>query len=370
MKILFTGGGTGGHVYPLVAVIRELRRMALQESLDLYYIGPADEFGEILLRQEDVKIKNIPGGKIRRYFSLETLKDVSYKLPLDFIKGFYFLYKTKPALVFSKGGTGSVAVCYAAKLLGIPIFIHESDMSPGLSNRIVSKWARKIFISFPKTEFFDLEKVIVTGNPIRKELLEGNPQEANNLFSVSLEKPVILFSGGSQGAEFLDDFVLNVLSELIKKFEIVHIAGKNDLKEIEAESQIIITKDFQKYYHPVGFLGEQEMKAVYAVADFIISRSGSSSIFEIAALGKPSIMVPLPSAANNHQAKNAYAYAQTGAAEVIEQGNMTKNFFMDKINFLFSHPNILEKMKTEALRFSKPLAAKSIAREILEFLNF
>lgn len=369
MKIVFTGGGTGGHVFPLVAIIRELRRMTNQDSLELFYVGPKDEFAEILLKQEDVQITNIPGGKFRRYFALESIIDFFWKIPVDFITSLNFLLKVKPALIFSKGGTGSVTVCYAAKLLGIPVFIHESDVTPGLSNRIVSQWARKIFTAFPKTEFFDLEKVTITGNPIRKELLEGSAEDAKNLFGITLEKPIILFSGGSQGAEFLDDFVLDVLSELIKQFEIIHITSKNNLKEVEAESQIVLPKDFQNYYHPMSFLGEQELKAVYAASNFVISRSGSSSVFEIAALGKPSILVPLPSAANNHQAKNAYAYASTGAAEVIEQENMTLHFFMEKISYLFSHPEILEHMKTEALRFSKPMAAKSVAREILEFLN-
>lgn len=370
MKILFTGGGTGGHVMPLIAIIRELRRMSSQDSLDLFYIGPKDEFAEILLRQEDVKINTIPGGKFRRYFSLQTIIDFVWKIPLDFIKSFYLILKIKPALVFSKGGSGSVAVCYVAKFFKIPVFIHESDVVPGLSNRIASKWARKIFISFPKTEFFDLEKVILTGNPIRTELLEGQTQMAKDLFNISMEKPVILFWGASQGSEFINDFVLDILPELLKNFEIIHITGKSNLKQIEAESEIVVARDLEKYYHVLGFLGEQELKTVYSVVDFFVSRSGASSIFEIAAIGKPSILVPLPSSAGNHQAKNAYSYADTGAGIVMEQSNLTPNFFLDKINFLFSHPNLLEDMKTSALRFSKPLAAKAIAREIIEFLNF
>ena len=370
MKILFTGGGTGGHVFPLVAIIRELRRMTSEDNLNLFYVGPKDEFAEILLRQEDVKIYNIPGGKIRRYFAFETLIDIFYKLPIDFIKSFYLLLKIKPTLIFSKGGTGSLAVCYAGKFLKIPIFLHESDVAPGLSNRIISQFAKKIFISFPKTEFFDLEKTVLTGNPIRKELLEGDIEKAKELFNLTLEKPIILFWGASLGAEFINDFVLRILNELLEKFEIIHITGKEKLKEVENESLIVINKDLEKYYHVFGFLDEEKLKAVFSATDFIISRSGASSIFEIAGSGKPSILVPLPSAAFNHQAKNAYAYADIGASLVIEQSNLTPNFFLDKINYLFMHPEKLEQMKTEALRFSKPLAAKSIAREIIEYLTF
>jgi UDP-N-acetylglucosamine--N-acetylmuramyl-(pentapeptide) pyrophosphoryl-undecaprenol N-acetylglucosamine transferase len=192
---------------------------------------------------------------------------------------------------------------------------------------------------------------------------------AKSLFNITLEKPVILFWGASQGAEAINDFVLRTLDGLLKDFEIIHITGKENLKEVEAESEVVINKELEKYYHPLAFLDEEKLKAVFKVTDFVVSRSGASSIFEISAMGRPSILIPLPTAASNHQAKNAYAYADTGASIVIEQSNLTPNFFFDKIHNLFSHPELLERMKTEALRFSKPLAAKSVAREILEFLT-
>ncbi len=370
MRILFTGGGTGGHVFPLVAIIRELRRMTIKENLELFYIGPKDEFAEILLRQEDVQIANIPGGKIRRYFAIENFADILFKIPIDFIKSFYLLLKIKPDLILSKGGTGSLPVCYCAKSLNIPVLLHESDVAPGISNRIVSQWARKIFISFPKTEFFDLDKVILTGNPIRKELLDGDIETAKDLLNLTLEKPIILFWGASLGAEFINDFVLRILNELLKDFEIIHITGKNNLHSVITESEVVINKELEKYYHALGFLDEEKLRAVYSAINFAISRSGSGSIFELSAKGIPSILVPLPTASFNHQAKNAYAYAQTGSTLVLEQTNLTPNFFLEKIHYLFAHPQVLEQMKTEALRFSKPLAARAVAREILEYLNF
>lgn len=370
MKILFTGGGTGGHIYPLVAVIRELRRMTLKESLELFYIGPKDELSAILLRQEDVIVENIPGGKIRRYFSFENFVDIFLKIPFDFIKSFYLLSKIKPAVILSKGGTGSLPVCYCARIFKIPVLIHESDVIPGLSNRIVSQWARKIFISFPKTEFFDLNKVIVTGNPVRKELFDGDENSAKDILGLVYDKPIMLFWGASSGAEFINDFVLSVFNELLKNFEIIHVTGKKNLDSVTKESEVVINRDLEKYYHAIGFLDEEKLKAVYAVTDFAISRAGSGSIFELASAGIPSILVPLPTASANHQAKNAYDYASTGAGIVLEQTNLTHNFFLDKINYLFSHPEVLENMKTQALRFSKPLAAKAVAREIIEYLTF
>jgi UDP-N-acetylglucosamine--N-acetylmuramyl-(pentapeptide) pyrophosphoryl-undecaprenol N-acetylglucosamine transferase len=375
MRILFTGGGSGGHVYPIIAIVREIRRLYSKNDLEFFYIGPKDEFGLILLQQEGFQIKTIMSGKIRRNvfpnYPLDILKniiDILFKIPFGVLQSFYLLLTIKPKLIFSKGGSGSLPVTFSARLLRIPVFLHESDIVPGLSNRVSSKWAKKIFVSFPKTEYFDPRKVILTGNPIRKELLEGNLEIAKELFDLTFEKPIILFSGGSQGAQTINDFVLRILNELLKNFEIIHICGRENIKGVKAEAQVVINKDLEKYYHPLGFLDEEKLKQAYKAADFIISRSGSGSIFEIAAVGKPSILVPLRSAAADHQAKNAYVYSETGASLVIEEDNLTPNFFLQKFHYLFLHHEKLEKMKEEALRFSKPQAARAIAREILEYL--
>lgn len=372
MKIVFTGGGTGGHVFPLVAIIREIRRIypnTLQRKpLELYYIGPKDDFGLVLLKQEDLKIKTIISGKIRRYFDWRNFVDICFKIPFGFIQSFFILLFLRPSLVFSKGGSGSISVTFAARLLNIPVFLHESDTVPGLSNQQTSKWAKKIFTSFPRTELFNPEKVILTGNPIRSELLNGDKQKAGVMFNLTYTKPVILIIGGSQGAEALNDFVLLVLNDILKNYEIIHVTGRDNFKETVAEAQVVIEKDLSKYYHPIGFLNEEQTKHAYQAADVIVSRAGASGIFEIAALGKPSILVPLPSAAGDHQSKNAYAYANTGAAEIVEQENLTPNFFIGKLQLLFLHPEKLEQMHQSALAFAKPLAAKEIAREVLEFL--
>jgi len=368
MKILFTGGGSGGHVFPIIAVVREIRRVYPKKDLEFFYIGPKDEFGLILLSQEGIEIKKISAGKIRRYFSFQNFIDVLFKIPLGLLQSFYLLIKIKPQLIFSKGGYGSIPVTFCAKFLRVPIFLHESDIVPGLSNRVSSKWAKKIFTSFPRTEYFDLKRVIPVGNPIRKELLEGSKEKAKELFELTFGKPIILFLGGSQGAEKINDFVLRTLNELLKDFEIIHLCGSENFKGVEGESQVVIEEEFKKYYHPVPFLDEQKLKHVYKVADFVVSRAGSGGIFEISALGKPSILIPLPSAAADHQAKNAYAYAENGACLVVEEENLIPNFFLEKLHYFFSHPEELENMKNQALRFSKPLAAKTIARHILEYL--
>lgn len=368
MKVLFTGGGTGGHVLPIVAIAREIRRIYPKNDLQFLYLGPSDEFSNILLAQEDFKIETIVSGKLRRYFSLENFIDILFKIPFGIIQSFFMILSLKPDLVFSKGGSGSISVTFAAKLLRIPIFVHESDVVPGLSNQRTSKWAKKTFISFEKTEYFDPNKTTWTGNPIRKEILDGDKQRAGELFNLTFEKPIIFVMGGSQGAEAINDFILGLINDLLKDYEIIHVAGRENVKGARNEAQVMMDKTLDKYYHAVGFLDEEKMRHAYKAADLIISRSGSGSIFEIAAVGKPSILIPLPSAAGDHQSKNAYAYAQTGAAEVLEQQNLTRNFFMDKIKLLFLHPERLQEMSQAALGFSKPLAARAVAREILEFL--
>jgi UDP-N-acetylglucosamine--N-acetylmuramyl-(pentapeptide) pyrophosphoryl-undecaprenol N-acetylglucosamine transferase len=372
MKILFTGGGTGGHIFPLVAIVREIRRIYPKTTqgvpLEFYYLGPKDDFGLILLQQEDLIIKTIISGKVRRYFSWKNIVDILFKIPFGVIQSFFLLLTIKPDLVFSKGGSGSISVTYSARFLRIPVFLHESDAVPGLSNQITAKWAKKIFISFSKTEYFDPEKTTLTGNPIRKEILDGDKETAAEIFNLTLSKPIFLIMGGSQGAETINDFVLRILNDLLKDYEIIHVAGNQNVREVTAEAQVIEDKDLDRYYHPVGFLDEEKIKHAYKAADLIISRSGSGSIFEIAAVGKPSILVPLPSAAGDHQSKNAYAYAENGASMIIEQENLTPNFFMENIQLLFLHPEKLKQMRQAALIFAKPLAASAIAREILEFL--
>lgn len=379
MKILFTGGGSGGHLLPIIAIARELKRLSDDKDIKLYYVGPKDPMASLLLAQENFKIQNIVTGKIRGYFSFQNIIDVLFKLPVSILQSFWLLVIDRPNLVFSKGGTGSVSVVFCAALLGIPIFAHESDMVPGSSNRLAWRWAaKKIFISFPKTEYFGSAesasglrpKIMLVGNPILKELLEGDKNLAREIFNLTAQKPVLLFWGGSQGSQALNDFVLLILPKLLDRYQVIHVCGDKNYSNVLAESSEILNAfaSLAKDYHLFEFLREVELKHALTVADFVISRSGSGSIFEIAALGKPSILVPLPSSAHNHQSKNAYEYARNGAALVIEQDNLNASFFLEKLQYLFSSPKELEVMKEAALAFAKPLAAKAIAREILEYL--
>ena len=353
---------------PVIAVAREIKRLHPGNDLEIHYIGPKDELSLLLLAQENIKAHTIVAGKIRRYFSFENFIDVLFKIPFGFLQSFFLALFMMPKLVFSKGGSGSLVVCLCAYILGRPIFVHESDSAPGISNKIVSKWAKKVFTSFPRTEYFDLSKTLLVGNPIRKEITEGSIQATKEIFNLTLEKPVVLFLGGSQGAQALNDFVLSILNDLLQDYEVIHLCGSKNYRSVKIESQVVLDKELEKYYHLWEFLDEVQLKHALSAASIVISRAGAGSIFEIAACGKPSILIPLPSSASDHQSKNAYQYASTGAAVVIEQENMTHNFFIGKINYLLSNSEKMDEMKKAALQFAKPLAAKAIAREILEYL--
>ncbi|MDI6591419.1 MAG: undecaprenyldiphospho-muramoylpentapeptide beta-N-acetylglucosaminyltransferase [Patescibacteria group bacterium] len=373
MKILFTGGGTGGHVLPIIAISREIRRIYPKKDLQFFYLGPKDEFGEMLLSQEGIKVKAILAGKIRRYLEwkslFQNLIDILFKIPIGIFQAFFYIFFLAPDLIFSKGGYGSLPSVISGWILDIPIFLHESDVAPGLANRFLGKFSLRIFVSFPKTEYFKLEKMILVGNPIRREILEGSKEAAKDLFKLTNEKPIILILGGSQGAQRINDIILQILPDILTNFELIHQCGEKNFKEVRAESKVVITKDLEKYYHLFPFLKEPEIKQAYAAADLIVSRAGSGSIFEIAAWGKPSILIPLPEAAQNHQVKNAYAYAQSGASIVIEEKNLTPHFFLEKLKYLFSHPEKLEKMAKAAKEFAKPEAAKKIAQYIIDYLK-
>ena len=371
IKILFTGGGTGGHLFPLLAIIREIKRLADNQPVELHYIGPKDEKSRFLLAHENVVIHNIVSGKIRRYFSLENITDILFSIPFGFLQSFFILLFNRPSLVFSKGGSGSVPVTVCANILRIPVFMHESDTIPGQSNRITSAFAKKIFTSFENTDYFNRDKTILTGNPILKEVMEGNIESAKEIFNLKTQKPVLLFWGGSQGAEPINDFVLTILEQLLQNYQVIHVCGKKNYHSVQQEANVILhnLQILKEDYHPWEFLDETPLKHALKVANLVISRAGSGSIFEISACGKPSILIPLPSSANNHQSKNAYEYAKNGSAVIIEQENLSPNFFLQKVHYLLSNADGLEQMKQSALSFAKPLASKAIAREILEYLH-
>lgn len=370
MKILFTGGGTAGHLFPIIAIVREIKRQRPQTDFQFFYIGPKDQFAEVLLGQEGIQIRTILAGKLRRYFSFWNMVDI-FKIPIGILQSFFYIFTISPDLIFSKGGYGSLPAVIAGWMLLTPIFLHESDVVPGLANRITSKTAQEIFTSFPveKTLSFPANKMIFVGNPVRSEILNGNSQDAKKLFNLVGSVPLILILGGSQGAQKINDTILIILDELLKSFEIIHQTGQAKFDQVKNEASAVVAKDRIQYYHPIPFLNDQELAAAYKAVNLIISRAGAGTIFEIAASGKPSILVPLQGSAQEHQIKNAYVFAEKGSALVLEETNFTPHFLLEKIKYLFSEPQELAKMAQGAKEFAKPDAARLIASYIVAYLE-
>lgn len=378
MRILFTGGGTGGHVFPIIALARQLKQIYTQSitpigpeketRLQMFFLGP-NGFAKKPFKKEGIRTKTILAGKLRRYFSIWTIFDF-LKIPVGLLQSLWYLYIWMPDVIFSKGGYGSMPVILVGWLYRIPILIHESDTIPGLANRWAAKFSQRIALAFASAkEYFPLEKTALVGNPVRSELIqiclltdEKMKEEAKGIFGLVGQKPVIFILGGSQGARKLNEFILQILPQLLEKYEIIHQCGPKNYQQIEKA----IKQSPSPAYHFFPFLNENQMGAAYLLADLVISRAGAGSIFETAACAKPSILIPIPQAASDHQRKNAFAYAQAGATVVLEQANLTPNLFLSKINQILDNPELVQKMSQSAQNFYYPEAAQKIAEELIK----
>lgn len=365
MRILLTSGGTGGHIYATVAVTQTLKKIAEEKQffLELLFVGP-DKFPEI-------KSKKIFAGKLRRYFSLQNFSDF-FKIILGFWQAFWHVFWFMPDVIFGKGGYGSFPVIIVGWLFQIPTIIHESDSVPGLTNKICAPLVKKISFSFPKTEkYFPPKKRIFSGHPIRAGVLSASKEEAKSKLGLYGDKPVLFFVGGSQGAQKINDVLLEILPDLLKKYEILHQSGEKNFQEVKSEADALIfaQKLDSKYYHLFAALSEEEIGPAYAASDLIIARSGAGTIFEIAAFGKPSILIPLSSAAANHQVKNAYEFAEEERTMVVEEANFTPRFILQEIANLLENQKKITLMGVNAKKFAKPEAARIIAEEIIKLAS-
>lgn len=375
MRIVLTGGGTGGHLFPIIAVVRELRILFSQHasqmpsgeasSLDFIFIGPPS-IGEEDLAKEVIPHKTILAGKLRRYASAQNILDF-FKLPVGFLQSLWHLFVFMPNVVFSKGGYGSVPVVLAARVFRIPVLIHESDAIPGLANKFCAKFSRRIAISFADTaQYFPKEKTALTGNPVRSGIFGGSKEEAKRIFSLSGSKPVLLILGGSRGAQQINDVVSASTPHLLARCEIIHQCGQTNFDLLKQS----IKPETSAGYFLFPFLNEEQMRQAFAAADLVISRAGAGSIAEIATLGKPSILIPLPNSAADHQIKNALEYAKLGATLVMEQMNLTPNLLQNRVFSLLDNPDLLKKMSAAALHFNPADAAAKIAQEVLNIAKW
>lgn len=324
-KIVMTGGGTAGHVTPNVALMPALK----EAGYDIHYIGSYTGIEKELIEAQKIPYTGIASGKLRRYFDLKNISD-----PFRVIKGFAqavgLMHKIKPDIVFSKGGFVSVPVVLAAKTCGIPAIIHESDITPGLANKIAIKGAKKVCCNFPETlKYLPADKAVLTGSPIRRELLSGNKEKAYTLCGFPAEKkPVLLIIGGSLGSRAINEAVRKVLNELLKDFHIIHLCGKGNLDE----SLNGITGYAQFEY------ASRELTDMLALADIAISRAGANSICELLALHKPNILIPLSAAASRgDQILNANSFEKQGFSYVIKEEDVTDEILLSAVKEVYKN---------------------------------
>jgi len=370
-RVLLVGGGSGGHVYPLIAVANALKIQAGQKNinLDLMLIGDGG-FAEDAARKNGISFRKILAGKFRRYYSVLSFLDI-LKLPLGFIQSLWYVYLYMPDVIFTKGGHVSFLPAVVGSIYRIPVYTHESDSVPGLANRLIARMARKIFISFPKSEkYFNGNKAVLTGNPVRKELFGRDTSRALESFKLAAGKKTILVLGGSQGAQKINDIILKSIVKLVKEYQVIHQCGDSQFQGVKEEVAKIIKDGEENYgqlitdsYRLYPFFNSEDLSLAYAAADIIISRAGSGSIFEIAYTGKPAIVIPISESAGNHQFHNAVALGEFGGI-VIDENNLTVNILLNQIGSLLQadqYQNTSNRIKD----FARPDAADHIAEVLL-----
>lgn len=372
MKIVFTGGGTGGHFYPIVAVAEKVNQIADTENIlepKLYYISDSPYDQEVLF-ENGILYEEVYAGKMRVNPTLSgrflNFLDM-FKAGFGAINAVYKLFTIYPDVVFGKGGYASFPTLLAARILGIPVIIHESDSAPGRVNIWAGKFAKRIAVSFKEAgEYFSAEKVAWTGQPIRSAIEHpALRSEALEYFKFESNLPVLFIMGGSQGAELINNTILDALPRLVKDYQVIHQTGVKNFKSVKGRSDVILSDSaFKSRYISIPFLNPLAMKMSAGIATLVISRAGST-IFEIASWGVPSILVPFAESNADHSKMNAFSYARAGACSVIEEGNMTANILSSEIDRIIENKNEYAQMVQSTKNFSKPNAAMTIAREIV-----
>lgn len=367
MKILLTGGGSGGHFYPLIAVAESINRFVAEKNIippKLYFMSDSQYDADILLKNK-INFVFVPTGKLRRYFSILNISDI-FKTIIGIIIAVIKLFIIYPDVIFSKGAYASFPVLIAARFLCIPIVIHESDSVPGRTNLWSGKFAKRIAISYPEAAnyFKNKNRIAYTGHPIRYDLMKINEKDPQ-YFKLDNNKPVILVLGGSLGAKIINDVILDSLSKLIEKYQIIHQTGKNNIEEVKNMAELILKNSPNKeHYKAFDYLNDFTLIKAVGVADLIITRAGSA-IFEIANWGIPSIVIPITDTNGDHQRKNAYTYGRTGSATIIEEANLAPNLIIEEIDRILQNEELKNKMSDSAKKFNQPDANDKIAKEIM-----
>lgn len=361
MKIVITGAG-GGHFYPLIAVVERMRKEAFIQKVvqpDVYFFSdkPYDERALFL---SQVKFIQIPAGKLRVYPSLATVTDM-FKTFYGIVVAIVKLYMLYPDVVFAKGGYASFPTLFAARILSIPVIVHESDTVPGRTTKWAGKFASRIALSYPEAApFYPKDRTALTGQPIREALLP--PENFERAYGAK-ERPVILILGGSQGSKNINEAMLRILPELLNKYDIVHQTGEANLEDVKKITESILREHpFEEHYFLNGFI---DVGIFYPKTDLVITRAGSM-MFEIALWQIPMLVIPIPETVSRDQRSNAYAMSGRGVAEVLEENNLSPNVITSEIGRIMDNKENYAKMSAAGKQFENSrTAAAVIAREII-----
>lgn len=368
MKILFTGGGTGGHFYPIIAVaeavikITDNRKIA---NVSLHYFSN-DPYDPEALFNNRITYGYTPAGKLRIYFSLRNIVDV-FTMGFGVLIALWKVFNLYPDVVFAKGGFGSFPTLMAARILGIPVIIHESDSAPGRVTKWAGKFAKYVGLSYAEcANYFPAGKTARVGQPVRSEIEHVTDRGAFEFLGLKSDIPTLFIIGGSLGAQLINNCILEALPELVEKYQIIHQTGKANYDGVLQASQVILeNNDLKDRYRPMAFLSPLQMRMAGGAADLVISRAGST-LFEIASWGVPAIVIPFNQSNNDHARKNAYNYARADAGIVIEEANLTPGLLVSEVDRIIGDPVLVMQMRDAAGKFYVPAAADKIAEKIIE----
>ncbi len=327
MKIVLTGGGTSGHITPNIALIPELQ----SKGFEVHYVGTKNGMERKLIAKVGIPYHSINAGKLRRYFDIKNFTD-PFRIIHGLLQAIILLLKLKPQVVFSKGGFVTVPVVWAAKLLKIPVVIHESDFTPGLANRLALPFASKVCCAFPETsKHIPENKFVLTGIPIRKEIFEGNPSKGREICSFNEKKPILIIMGGSQGSKAINSAIRDKLQDLLELFQICHLCGKGNLDE---------TLNEVTGYKQIEYANE-DLPDLLSMSDIALSRAGATALFEFTALKKPNLLIPLSAkVSRGDQILNAGSFEKRGMSKVLSEEKLTPETLMNNLQELYSNRKI------------------------------
>ncbi len=369
MRVLVSGGGTGGHIYPALAVAMQLRDKYQAEIL---YLGSDDGLETELAPAAGFALATVRAGKLNRYVSWRTVTGVA-RVPVGMGQAVSIVRNFKPRVAFTSGGYVAVPTGLAARMNGVPLLMHQQDVPPNLSNRLIAPIATRISVAFSDSlAFFPARKTLQLGNPVRQAILDvrqQSPQEARKALGCDAELPLLLVTGGSQGARHLNQEVCRALPDLLKQCQVLQISGKKLFEETRKLSEGVLAggnEELRGRYHLVPYM-DAEMPLALQAASLVICRSGAATLSELAVLGKPSILVPLPPAlGSSPQEANAEMFRKKQAAQVIRNDNLKPEILVERVMSIISSTALIQTMTDAALVLAKPQATQDIAAEVMK----